>query len=194
MPILAREPNVFPPDLLDFEHSNCTLESTKVESGASNWWVLYTRSRQEKSLARDLLQREIPFYLPLVRRRLLIRGRPVHSQVPLFTGYVFIYGSPSDRTRALMTNRISQTLLVDDGRRLQRDLRNVQHLIDRGTPLTVESRLEPNQRVRVRAGALMGLEGIVQRRKNATRIAVWINMLQQGVSVEIEDYLLEPLD
>jgi hypothetical protein len=66
-------------------------------------------------------------------------------------------------------------------------------LIDSGAALTIESRLEANQPVRVRAGALMGMEGIVVRRKNQTRLVVWVKMLQQGVSLEIEDYLLEPI-
>ena len=155
--------------------------------------MLYTRPRQEKSLARDLLSREIPFYLPLVPRRLLIRGRPVFSHVPLFSGYVFVHGSHEDRLRSLMTNRVAQVFSVDDGDRLRCDLQNIQLLIESGAPLTVESRLEANQPVRVRAGAMAGLEGIVLRRKNETRLLVWVKLLQQGVSLEIDDFLLEPI-
>ncbi len=125
--------------------------------------------------------------------RLLIRGRPVYSHVPLFSGYIFVHGTPEDRLRTLMTNRVAQVFPVEDGERLQIDLRSIQRLIEAGAPLTVESRLEANQPVRVRAGALAGMEGTVVKRKNETRLLVWVKMLQQGVSLEIEDYLLEPL-
>ncbi len=127
------------------------------EGVGTSWWVLYTRPRQEKSLARDLLSRGIQFYLPLVPRRLLIRGRPVFSHVPLFSGYVFVHGSREDRLRSLMTNRVAQVISVDDGERLRRDLQSIQWLIESGAPLTIESRLEANQPVRVRAGGVGGL-------------------------------------
>jgi transcription antitermination factor NusG len=194
MPILAAEPHLFPADLLESPPAHDQFFSQE-KPGSENpgWWVFYTRPRQEKSLARDLLQREIAFYLPLVPRRLLIRGRPVYSHVPLFNGYVFVYGSREDRLRTLMTNRAAQVFAVDDGQRLRLDLQNIKMLIDSGAALTIESRLEANQPVRVRAGALMGMEGIVVRRKNQTRLVVWVKMLQQGVSLEIEDYLLEPI-
>jgi transcriptional antiterminator RfaH len=107
---------------------------------------------------------------------------------------MFMFGTTADRLRALKTNRISQIIAVDDGKQLCQDLQAVQRLIDNGTPLTIESRLEPDQRVRIRAGALQGLEGTVVRRKNATRIVVWVKMLQQGVSMDIEDYLLDPIE
>jgi transcriptional antiterminator RfaH len=155
--------------------------------------VFYTRARQEKSLARDLLQREIAFYLPLVRRRLLIRGRPVHSHVPLFTGYVFVHASNEDRLRALMTNRVAHVLPVSDADQLRLDLQNIQVLIESGAPLTIESRLEPGDQVRIRSGALAGLEGTIVRRKNVTRLLVWVKMLHQGASLEIDDFLLESI-
>lgn len=96
MPILASEPNIYPVNLLDLDDFN---EFLPKDSSVA-WWVLYTRSRQEKSLARDLLHREIRFYLPTVRRRLLIRGRAVHSHVPLLMGYLFVHCSHEDRVRA----------------------------------------------------------------------------------------------
>jgi transcriptional antiterminator RfaH len=188
MPILATETSIFPVNLLDQSQFECTFE---VDVQA--WWVFYTRARQEKSLARDLLQREIAFYLPLVPRRLLIRGRPIFSQVPVFAGYLFVHGTEEDRVRALKTNRVAQVLPVSDTIQLLADLRNLQQLIDIGTPLTVESRLLPQQRVRIRSGALAGMEGTVTKRRNETRLVVWVNMLQQGVSLEIDDFLLEPV-
>ena len=46
------------------------LESFDSSAGIGQWMVVYTKPRQEKSLARDLLRRSIPFYLPLVKRTL----------------------------------------------------------------------------------------------------------------------------
>jgi transcription antitermination factor NusG len=184
MPILSQEPSVFPETLLD----NGILEDI-----SRRWWVLYTKARQEKSLSRDLLTRQVPFYLPLVRKTSMRRGRRFSSYTPLFSGYIFIFGSEEERLLSLKTNRISRILDVDDPEQLVHDLRQLRQLIASNAPLTVESRLEPGNRVRVRQGPLAGLEGTVLVRRGETRLLIAVDFLQQGASVEIDDFLLEPL-
>jgi transcriptional antiterminator RfaH len=185
MPILAPEITIHPDDLLDTDF---------FAPSERRWWAVYTQSRQEKVIARRLLAREVPFYLPLVAKDNLIRGRRVRSHVPLFAGYVFLFGSDDERSAALSTNRVSGILPVADQSRLHEDLRQVRRLIAARAPLTVEDRLLPGQRVRVKGGALSGLEGVVLSRRGKARILVAVDFLQRGVSVAIEDFLLEPID
>lgn len=184
MPILRKEPSIFPDNLLD--------EDNRPEDDR-RWRVLYTKSRQEKALARELRASTVPFYLPLIPKESVMRGRRVVSHIPLFTGYVFLLGNEDERLRTLQTNRISRILDVDDAGSLVHDLRQVQQLIASGAPLTVESRLEPGNRVRVKHGAFAGLEGTVLQRRGKTRLLVAVNFLQQGASVEVEDFFLEPI-
>ena len=185
MPILKEEPSLFPETLLDAPPS---------EAAPRRWLALYTKSRQEKSLARELLKHRIPFYLPLVRKTNVSRGRKRTALVPLFGGYVFLYASEEERVRSLTTGRISRVLEVEDAEQLVFDLRQLRQLITADAPLTVESRLAAGQRVRVRHGAFADLEGTVLKRRGRTRLLVSINFLQQGASVEIDDFLLEPIE
>ena len=74
------------------------------------------------------------------------------------------------------------------------DLRQLHQLIAADAPLTVESRLGPGQQVRVRQGPFAGLEGTVLKRRGQMRLLVSINFLQQGASVEIDDFMLDPFD
>jgi hypothetical protein len=92
------------------------------------------------------------------------------------------------------TNRISRVLDVHSPDQLVYDLRQLHRLIVSGAPLTIESRFASGRRVRVRCGSLAGVEGTVLSRRGGTRLLVAVNFLQQGASVEIEDFLLEPLD
>lgn len=185
MPILAAETVLFPEDLFD----QCMEDLTD-----RSWWAIYTKARQEKALARQLVQFEVPFYLPLVPNDRCIRGRRVRSHIPLFSGYVFLFGTEDDRVRALTTNRISRILPVEDQVGLWDDLKQVSHLIETDAPLTIERRLMPGRRVRIKVGAMMGLEGTVTSRRGECRLLVAVNFLQQGVSVAIDDFMLEPLD
>jgi transcription antitermination factor NusG len=118
----------------------------------------------------------------------------VSSYNPLFPGYVFLYGSEQERVRSLMTNRISRVLTIEDPAALLYDLRQLRQLIASNAPLTVESRLVPGNRVRVRRGPLAGLEGTVLTRRGKTRLLVSVDFIQQGASVEVDDFVLEPLD
>jgi transcription antitermination factor NusG len=182
MPILAAETSLFPESLLD------QIE----EKSTRDWWVLYTKARQEKALARQLAGFEIPFYLPLVPKENYIRGYRVLSYLPLFSGYVFLYANDMERVRSLTTNRISYMLYVSDPWQMWHDLRQISQLIASDAPLTVERRLQPGQRVRVRNGPLAGMEGTLVTRRGRSKLLVSINFLRQGASVEINDFQLEP--
>jgi len=184
MPVLPQEVPIYPENLLD---------EPPVQAGRL-WWAVYTKARQEKSLARELLKYQVPFYLPLVPKRSLRRGRSVQSFLPLFTGYLFVFGSEEERLRTLTTNRVSHMLPVPDQEQLRGDLQSVHRLIQLQAPLTVESRLTTGRRVRIRTGAMMGLEGVVETRKGGCRLVVAVTFLQQGVSVEIDDFQVEPID
>jgi transcriptional antiterminator RfaH len=184
MPILAAEPSVFPRDLLDNPpDSECDRR----------WWAVYTKSRQEKSLSRQLHALEVPYYLPLVPKVSLIGGRRVKSLLPLFGSYVFVYANDEERVQALATDRIAHLFAAPDSAQTAKDLRRIRALIASGAPLTIEARLDAGQRVRVKNGSLMGLEGTVLARRGEDRLVVAVEFLQQGVSVLISDFQVEPI-
>ncbi len=83
MPILQAEPTVYPDPLLSRPEPAICPEA--------RWHVLHTKPRQEKSLARDLLDKGVPFYLPVIGHKRSIHGRVMTSLIPLFDGYVFLY-------------------------------------------------------------------------------------------------------
>jgi transcription antitermination factor NusG len=89
---------------------------------------------------------------------------------------------------------VTQTIAVDDASRLVADLSQIQRLIASRAPLTLEGRLLPGQRVRIHSGALAGLEGTILTRRRESRLLVAVRFLQQGVSVEVDDFILEPID
>lgn len=168
------------------------LESETSVSSERNWWAVYTRARQEKAFARDLCGRGIPYYLPLVRQAKRYGRRTIKTDLPLFPSYVFVCCSEDERVGCLETNRISRMLDVSDPTGLRYDLHQLSMLIESGAPLTAESRLVPGKRVRIKYGRLAGLEGVVIARRSETRLLIAVNFLQQGASVAIEDYCLEP--
>ena len=81
--------------------------TTNRNSADSRWWVLQTRPRMEKCVARKLLLANVSFFLPLHTRRWRTQGRWVTSHLPLFTGYLFLRGESEARLAAMQTNVVA---------------------------------------------------------------------------------------
>jgi len=186
MPILKRENDLFPSDLLDQDGPL---------SGSGQWWALYTRSRREKDLMRRLTAMEIAFYSPVVEQQHRSpNGRLRTSYLPLFSNYVFLWGDETDRHAALTTGCVSRDIEVLDAEGLIRDLRQIRELIELGTDLTPESQIETGTKVRVKSGMLAGRVGTVIERRGQQRLLVAVDFLQQGASVELTSCDLETLE
>lgn len=182
MPILRAEPALFPECLFK--------EGPALNQMGRAWWVLHVKPRQEKSLSRQLCDKRLPFYLPLVSRRSAPRGRVFTSHIPLFPGYLFLLADADERLHAQATGRVVQALPVPDQVRLWSDLRQVHRLILTGAPLTPEERLAPGMVVEVTTGALAGLRGKILRAASVRRFVVEIDFLQRGASVLLDDFAL----
>lgn len=183
MPLLKREIDLYPDDLLQSEFAT-----------ANSWWAMYTLARQEKKLMRSLVQEKIAFYAPVIERRYRSpNGRLRKSYEPLFSNYVFVCGDEQSRYTAVSTGCVSRHLPVDDVDEFVADLRQIQGLVGTEAPLSPESRLEPGQRVRIRSGPFAGYEGVITRRDQEIRLQVYVRFMEQGVSVAIEDCQADPV-
>lgn len=186
MPILKREDDIFPSDLL--------ADESILTDTDRKWWCIYTISRREKDLMRKLASLKIAHYGPVIPKRYRSpNGRLRTSYVPLFPNYVFMWGTDDDRYQAMTTNCISKCTPINEREQLVTDLRQIFRVVDAGVALSPESRLEPGHRVRVRNGPFAGYEGAVMRREGKTRLLLSIQFLEQGVSMEMDEGLLEPL-
>jgi len=186
MPLLPMESFVFPDDLL--------TTPTRPAEADSCWWVLHTRPRAEKALARKALGQQLHHFLPLCKRQWRNRGRSFCSYVPLFPGYLFLHGDGEARRRALETNLVANCLPVPNQGQLQADLHRVYNLMTTGAVLTPEERLEPGTRVEIVDGPLAGMEGTVLRQGKQLKFCVEVHFLRQGVSVELDSWMIRPLE
>jgi len=184
MPLLPLEPFVYPEEILSIPHA--------PGENPVCWWVLHTRPRAEKMLVRKLLKQQISFFLPLYQRRWRSRGRLLSSYLPLFPGYVFIKSESHHAFHTVETNLVAQVLPVVDQEQLHSDLVRVYRLIITGSPLTSEARLMPGSEVEIVRGPFAGLKGRVIRRGKQLKFVVEVQFLQQGVSVELESWMIEP--
>jgi transcription antitermination factor NusG len=186
MPIVAAEPVVFPDDLLTAPDA--------LADRPGRWWAVYTKSRSEKALARHLFTRTVPYYLPLYQNTWRKNGRTFTSHLPLFPGYVFLFGDDGARVAALESNVVSRLLPIPDQPRLFSDLRRVDRMLTAQAPVAPTTELAVGQPVRIIAGPLEGLTGTLVRFGNQFRLVVEVAFLRQAVWAEVESWMVEPAD
>ncbi len=201
---LSGSPN-FPEVRILFENASVfsPCAATPVSEGCQNlapsrkWFAVYTRSRHEKRAALHLLHREIPHYLPLYRAgRNWKNCAQVELDLPLFPGYVFVNVSSCERVRALQVPGVVTMVGGVDGRPASISDHEIESLRAalhhrRAQPHTY---LAAGQRVRIRSGALSGLEGKVIRIKNGFRVVLSLDLIRQSFSVEVQREELELLE
>jgi transcription antitermination factor NusG len=170
-------------------HSVLTAPDTSVSIATSfPWFAIRTRAKHEKVAATILANKGFEQYLPVYRRRRRWSDRIVESDQPLFPGYLFCRFDPKKRLPILTTPNVvsiigfaSAPAPVPDS-----EIEAVQAILRSGLATEPCPFLREGQPIRVRRGALEGLEGILIKKKSEWRMVVSVTMLHRSLSVEID--------
>ncbi len=158
-----------------------------------NWWVAHTKSRNEKSLANQLID-NVPFFLPMHWKVSKSRGRTIRSLLPLFPGYLFFCGGEDQRLAVLKTNRTANLIPVEDQQKLVQELLPIETMLKLGKTVLPHDYIQIGQKCRVIAGPLTGSVGMVIQTPKETRLVLQVKMLGQAASVEIDSDMVEKID
>src|ERR1700722_16041470 len=156
--------------------------------GAAYWYALFARHQHEKAVALALSNKNFEVYLPLYRSLRRWQDRDKQLLLPLFPGYLFIREG-LDRQLQILTTPGVLHIVGWGGRPAivpQAQLDAVRRIL--ASRLAVESHpyLNCGDRVRVKSGPLMGLEGILTRKKGVARLVISLGMLGRSAAVEID--------
>lgn len=202
MPLLAKEIYTWPPDLLtanainatDSEFAEPRWDSEIAPRADSDlpWWALYTLARREKALMRKLLADDQQFCCPVVcKTHRTPQGSARRAYVPVFANYVFLRGDDVARYKAVCTGDVSRCLPVPEPQRFIAQLGDILRLIDSGQPVTVEARLPRGTAVRIKSGPFKGMLGRITQVRKHPKFTVYLDFMQQGVSLAVDDWEIE---
>src|SRR5580692_10338925 len=154
-----------------------------VEAEAENWYGLQTRPRHEKAVAQRLEEKGVKTFLPLVTEVHRWSDRKKSVQAPLFSCYVFAKFVPnrSERLRALRVDGVFG-LVGARGEGIaipEEQIDAVRGLIEGPLPWSSHPFLKIGQRVRIRSGALDGLEGILVSRNGDRTLVISVEAIQR---------------
>lgn len=194
MPLLKREPDVFPANLFE-------LSATDFP-----WQVAHVRSRQEKGLARfigpdprkmaeltELPPGTVPFYLPQIENTLKSGGRTRSSWIPLFGGYVFFRGGSEQRMKVIKSNLVANIIEVQDQQLLHDQLKQIFEMQQKGLRLLLYPEITTGDMVRISEGVFKGYIGQVIRERDELRLIVSVSAIGKSVVVELGKESLVPV-
>jgi transcription antitermination factor NusG len=160
----------------------------------SRWYVLHTRSRQEKALETSLHAAGIGCHLPLRRAPRRYGARRGELLVPMFPGYLFLWGARDDVFFADRTRRVAGIIEVTDQATLEWELAGLHRAFVAGAALDPYEALHQGMRVRVVSGPFEGLEGVVASRSSPERLVLQVRMLSTAASLDIDGEQVEPIE
>jgi transcription antitermination factor NusG len=156
--------------------------------GTPNWYALFTRHQHEKAVATALSNKGHEVYVPLYRSVRRWQGRAKYLALPLFPCYAFIREG-LDRPLQILTTPGVLQIVGYGGRPAAVSLAQldaVRQIVESGLLVETHAYLQCGDRVRIKSGPLMGLEGILARKKDSVRLVVSLDMLGRSASVEVD--------
>ncbi len=168
-----------------------------AEAGVESWYGLQTRPRHEKIVAQRLEERGVTTFLPLITEVHRWSDRKKSVQMPLFSCYVFARFVPnrSDRLRVLRVDGVFGLVgSRGEGAPIpDEQIDAVRNVVEGQLPWSCHPFLKIGQRVRIRSGALDGLEGILVSRNGDRTLVISVDAIQRSLAVRVEGYEVEPV-
>jgi transcription antitermination factor NusG len=160
------------------------------------WHALYTRHRHEKAIAHALSNKGFEVFLPLYSATHRWKDRNKQLLLPLFPCYVFLRGG-LERRLDIMTTPGIHMLITRGGHPAavpDEEISAVRQLVQKVQRVEPHPFLSSGDRVRVKSGPLMGVEGILVRKKNLFRLVVTVEILGKSAAAEVDASMVERIN
>lgn len=163
----------------------------------SSWYAIQTFPRHEKAVVDQLQREHIECLLPLIARVHKWSDRNQAVNLPLFPGYAFVRLNEYrlDRVRVLRKPGVVRFVGTSQGPIPLEvyEIKHIRQLIENKIDCQPHPFLQAGQRVRIRNGALRGIEGILLREAGKDSLILSVSLIQRSLSIQIEGYDLEVL-
>jgi transcription antitermination factor NusG len=161
------------------------------------WYALHTRARHERVVESRLREQGMEIFMPIVHEVHRWSDRQKNVEVPLFGCYVFVRCALNEKDRT-MVHRVDSVLGFVGVRGVgspipDEQIESIRTVLKQATPWRSHPFLKAGQRVRVRGGALDGVEGVFLSENGDHSLVISVDVIQRSMAVRIDGYDVEPL-
>jgi transcription antitermination factor NusG len=170
-----------------------TTEAIDVAPGHSApWHVLWTHSNCEDLVSAQLTSAGFHPFVPKIEQWARRNGSRRVVKVPLFAGYLFL-NDALDKSRHVQVRKARGVVAIL-GEGWERpavipepEIEAIQKVVEARVPTLLHPYLKEGSRVRIEAGPLAGVEGILVRlRPDKGLLVLSVDLLQRSVAVEVD--------
>jgi transcriptional antiterminator RfaH len=168
------------------------------EDIGKSWYLVYTKPRQEKVAAENLLRQKYEVYFPQLGIWRTRRGKRQHVIEPLFPRYLFIRLDSQTDNWAPIRSTIGVMSLVRFGiepARVPDEL--IGYLLSRhnadGLHEWAQPKLTLGDRARVVGGPLAGYEGILIAKSSRERVVILMDLVGGQIRAKLNPDQIEPI-
>ncbi|HLZ50667.1 MAG TPA: UpxY family transcription antiterminator [Candidatus Acidoferrum sp.] len=161
----------------------------------TSWYALYTRHQHEKTVDQLLTNKGFNTFLPLYATSHNWKDRTKSLSLPLFPCYVFLKGGIERRLQILTTPGI-YGLVSSAGQPAaipEVEIEAIRRVVESGARVEAHPYLKCGNWVRVRSGPLTGIEGILVRKKNISRLVLSVEILGTAAAIEVAALQVEAI-
>lgn len=177
------------------EAAEFATETSMNGQGQAQWYAAYTYAKHEKKVAQQLEERSVESFLPTYRSVRRWKDRRKVLELPLFPSYVFVQLGVKNRLDLLRLPGVLG-LVCFQGRPApveKAEIENLRHGLADRTIVHPHPYLKAGRKVRIRSGSMAGVEGVLIRKKDCTRVVLSISLLQRSVSIDIDEADVEAI-
>jgi transcription antitermination factor NusG len=151
------------------------------------WYAVFTLPQNEKSAVKQLALREVESFLPTYETVRVWKNRlRVRTVLPLFPSYLFVHIDCRQRSRVLQSPGVIN--IVGNAREQvpvpDAEIEMLRSGV-RGRNMEPYRELVVGKKVRIKSGAMQGLQGILVRKGNGLRFVLALDMINQFAAIEV---------
>jgi transcription antitermination factor NusG len=166
---------------------------TSAGESRREWYAVYTMSRHEKRVAAHCERIAIEQFLPLYTWRRSWKNRTtIDLQMPLFPNYIFVQLLPEDHGPLMRLPGVLSTVGNAAGPvAIQESEMELLRRVIECRAIEPHPYITAGDKVRVKAGPLEGIVGVVLRKANGLRLIVTLDLIGKSVALDVERSALE---
>jgi transcription antitermination factor NusG len=152
------------------------------------WFAVWTRSRHERAVHDQLVERHVEAFLPTITRWSRWKDRRKKIDWPLFPGYCFARFEPESRLTVLKCSGVVSIVSFNGEPAPVPDweIDGIRTLVTSALPFDPCPMLKTGARVEVIHGPLAGVVGRLERKGPQARLVLSVDLIGRGVSVQVD--------
>lgn len=175
--------------------SACATPPRGLAQEETSWYAVYTRARHEKRVAAQFEEKNVCTFLPLLRQIRRWSDRRSVVEIPMFSSYAFVRIAQAIDQRLKVLRTPGVLGFVGNERQgtpiPEEQIEGLRTAINEKIPCLPHPFITVGQRVRIRGGALHGVEGILMRTGSEQSLVISVELLHRSVSLRVEGYDIE---